>query len=170
MTDIMKKIVMLSLAVFLMALSHGCVSKTVEVRGAPDCREAIASDLADVSDLEIKEMLDEAWAESNHDLCWTPLVQTALEERRAIPAEHLRKAVHELNQRQTSEIFHKAVVRYLTYLAQEREVYTNKDRRLLESYCRWAINNARSRSDQKLQQARNLCKRLDTDLYRKLFI
>ena len=121
------------------------------------------------SDNELAELLDKALEEGRVDECWMPLMREALSAKRDIPHRHLAKAVKVFNRRRHETLFHIAVYRYLADLAGGRGEYRAQDRRLLETYSSYLINNAGSSSDENLRQAMLLCRKLDRDLYAQLF-
>jgi hypothetical protein len=148
----------------------GCTPhRKAAVVPSPSCSQALGGGLSGYSDYEIAELLDKAQNESGLEQCWIPLMQSCLDQRREIPRHHLAKAVHEFNKNRYSSYFHQAVQRYLGDIAKTGGSLSPQDRRLLETYCSFVINNARYGSDENLTHAKYLCKRLDPELYAKFF-
>lgn len=152
-------------------LLAGCVSakKVAVIPPQPVCSEAAAGDLSDLTDSELIGLLDGAVDGSGLDDCWIPLMQASLDENREIPQAHLVKAVKTFNKRQYEPYFHKALYRYFKAITDNPGVYRPEDRKLLETYCSYLINSAESSRDRNLRQAKLLCRKLDGNLYARLF-
>ena len=155
----------------LMIGVSGCVwdQKAVVVGAAPTCEEALSTGLQGFSDDELALFLDNSLAEDRKSECWIPIMETCLNENREIPHRHLAEAVKTFNKRRYEALFHKAVYRYLSDVTRGKATYSPEDRLLLENYCSFLINSAGSAHDKNLGQAQVLCRKLDTELYRKFF-
>lgn len=157
--------------VFIVLVVSGCGSTRKAVLAEPDptCQEVLSTGLDDFSDQELAGLLDESLTDNQKDDCWIPLMRALLNENRDVPHRHLSEAVKTFNQQRYEVLFHKAVYRYLADLARGNAPYRPEDRLLLESYCRFLINQARSARDPNLGRAQVLCHRLDPELHRKFF-
>ena len=169
----LKKTISVNLAVVLisMATFFGCTGlrKAAVVMPQLTCAEAVGSSIHNISDNELAALLDESQGEDRRDSCWVPLVKLGLDDKRDIPRAHLVTAVKVFNQREHEAYFHKAVYRYFADLSKNRSGFRPEDRRLLQAYSSYLINSAHSQEDPNLKQAKLLCKRLDRNLYAKLF-
>lgn len=162
--------IMLVFILFLPA-AMGCVQhrKAVVVAPKPTCEEAINNELRFISDNEVVELLDEALQGDWLEDCWVPLMKLSLLQQRDVPQRHLAKAVHIFNKRRYADLFPTTVYRYFANIVKGAAEYRTTDRKLLEAYCRYLINNAKSSRDKNLSQARVICRKLDPALYSKLF-
>ena len=166
-----KKIIFLSIGIFLISGVFGCVGqkRMSVIKPEPTCAEALAAGIKAYSDYEIAQLLDSALENKDMDGCWIPLVKQCLDDKREIPARHLVEAVKTLNTNRHEDYFHKAVYRYFAGLAENPEKYRPEDRRFLETYLSFLINTAESNRDKHLGQAKLLCQKLDRNLYARLF-
>lgn len=162
---------LLIILLLLMIGGSGCIwgQKAVVVGAGPTCEEALSTGLHGFSDYEVAEFLDSSLAEGRKSECWIPIMETCLNENREIPHRHLAEAVKIFNKRRYEVLFHKAVYRYFADVAKGKAVYRPEDRLLLENYCSFLINSARSAHDKNLGQAQVLCRKLDQGLYSKFF-
>jgi hypothetical protein len=138
----------------------------------PTCQEALGERYQDLTDYEIARLLDDNLIEdcpSCLESCWIPLMEKALDDNRAIPHRHLLKAVKVFNQNQYDRYFHIALYRYFRDLSQGRGQYRAVDRELLRSYCSKLVQDSFTQQDKKLSQTMELCRRIDPELYRKMF-
>jgi hypothetical protein len=162
----------LSLAALLMA---ACVpQQKIAETSAPiwrqplSCREALASEKM-LAPLETAGLLDENYAEQHIEECWIPLMQKALDQKDDLPLAHLANALKVFNKQRHQRYFHLATYRYFSALIKGSRPYGPEDRQLLEMYCRYVINVAANVQDPNLSNAKLLCRRLDRDLYARLF-
>ena len=162
---------LLSAVFFFLTFASGCTTtqQPVAVTPVPTCSDVGPSGVAPFSDNEIEEMLDGALSANNIDDCWVKVMKSCFEERRDIPLRHLAKGVKVFNQQKYKNIFHTAVYRYLSAIAKGEGEYGKEERKLLEVYCSYLINNSGSKDNDKLRQAMLLCKNLDPNLYSRLF-
>jgi len=169
----LKKTIPINLAVVLIltATFFGCTGlrKAAVIMPQPTCAEAVGSGIRNTSDNDLTALLDESQGEDRRDSCWVPLVKLGLDDKRDIPRAHLAKAIKVFNKREHEAYFHKAVYRYFADLSKNRSGFRPEDRRLLQAYSSYLINSVRSQEDPNLKQAKLLCKRLDRNLYAKLF-
>ena len=159
-------------ALVLMIGMSGCTwSQKAVVTGAtgPTCEEMLSTGVHSFTDQEVAAMLDKALEEDQKERCWIPVMEVCLNQNREVPRRHLAEAVKTFNKRRYEALFHKAVYRYLAEAAKGNADYSPEDRLLLEDYCRFVINNARSTHDKNLGQAQLICRKLDPGLYRKFF-
>ena len=149
----------------------GCVTqkKATVVLAKPTCEEALSGRLRILSDSEVGDLLDKALREDRIDGCWIPLMEISLTENRGIPRKHLVKAVKVFNKHSYEALFHMAVHRYFADIAKGASRYREEDRKLLGAYCSYLINSVVSAEDQNLKQAKLLCRKIDRDLYARLF-
>lgn len=132
------------------------------------CEEAISEDLSGVSDGDLAFLMDKALEDGDIDSCWQPLMKKGLDQSRNIPEKHLTEAVKRFNTRGQQNLFHKAVLTYLNKKA-DSGGYSAADRRLLESFSSMVIHRAKTSSDTTLSRTRQVCQRLDPELYTKIF-
>jgi hypothetical protein len=148
-----------------------CSSQRAEII-PPTCQEAVGDRYYNLTDYEVARLLDENLVQDCNEClesCWMPLMQRALDDNRAIPHRHILKAVKVFNQKQYDKYFHVALYRYFRDLSQGRGQYRAVDRELLRSYCSKLVQNSYTQQDEKLSQTMELCRRLDPDLYGKMF-
>ncbi len=163
---------LVTMLVVLGLLLTGCATKSAMIVAPPTCAEARGDRYHDLTDYEIARLLDQAANEECRSClseCWIPLMQRCLEDRRDIPHQHLVRALKVFNQQQYQRFFHLAVYRYFYDLSRGVGQYRPVDRQLLRGYCEMLIKNSRSRHDQQLAQAMELCQRLDPGLYNRMF-
>jgi len=170
MRQIIKIYRILGLAAAVLLLVSGCAGKkqSAATMQGPTCEEALTGELSTMTDSQVAALLDEA-IEAQPQECWLPVMQELLEEKNEIPHQHLAEAVKRFNRQRYAEYFHLAVYRYLTDLAKGVDTYEPDDRVLLESYASYTIRTASSTNDPNIRQAQLLCRKLDTDLYARLF-
>jgi len=171
--EIIGKRVFLSLiGIIGLALSMtACSSQRAEII-PPTCQEAVGDRYYNLTDYEVARLLDENLVQDCDaclESCWMPLMKRALDDNRAIPHRHILKAVKVFNQKQYDKYFHVALYRYFRDLSQGRGQYRAVDRELLRSYCSKLVQNSYTQQDEKLSQTMELCRRLDPDLYGKMF-
>jgi len=161
----------LAAGVFLMSAGSGCVGtkRMAVVDTAVTCSEALRYGLQNYSDSEVEIFLDEGEANGDMDGCWIPVITHSLDENRDIPKRHLVQAVKVFNKRRYEDVFHKAMYRYFAALSKQPNTYGPVDRQVLEEYCSYLINRVASSRNENLNNAKLLCKRLDRDLYARLF-
>ncbi len=159
----------LGLCLGLMLLGCAGGKKAVVVAPSPTCEEVVARGIGGYSDRELKSILDDAAENERWEACWLPVMEACLDERREIPQAHLSRAVHMFNKRRFEARFHQAVYRHLSNAARGEARYGEEDRVLLKSYCSFVIQEAETKRDERLAQAELLCRRLDPELYTRLF-
>jgi hypothetical protein len=161
----------LAAVVFLVSAGSGCVGtkRAAVVDTAVTCSEALRYGLQNYPDTEIEMFLDKAEANGDMEGCWIPVITRSLDENRDIPKRHLVTAVKVFNKRRYEAVFHKAIYRYFAALSKQPDTYGSVERQILEDYCSYLINRAASRRNENLNNAKLLCKRLDRDLYTRLF-
>ncbi len=155
----------------LAVLMTACSAQRAEII-PPTCQAALGNDYYDLTDYEVSRLLDENLVQDCDvclQNCWIPLMERALDDNRAIPHRHLLKAVKVFNQKQYDKYFHLALYRYFRDLSQGRGQYRRVDRELLRSYCSMLVQESYTRQDEKLSQTMEICRRLDPDLYGKMF-
>jgi hypothetical protein len=167
MMDGIKGFVAASL-LLLLAVGAGCANTKPQAYHY-SCRDALSIGLEGFSDSRIAAYLDEAAAGDDLQACWLPMVKACLEQDRAIPRAHLARAIQQFNREGDQRLFHLAVYRYLAGFARTGDRLGPADQDLLEAYCSYLINDAKTRRDAELQQAMVLCRRLDPPMYRRLF-
>jgi hypothetical protein len=156
--------------VMLLFVMVGCAGKnntTAELQ-SPNCEDALTGELSTMADAQVATLLDETIEEQPQE-CWVPIIQQLLTDKRNIPLKHLTEAINEFNKQRYAEYFHQAVYRYLAALAKGDVMYDQNDRILLESYASYTIRTATSSKDSNMRQAQLLCRKLDNELYAKLF-
>ncbi|HDS16747.1 MAG TPA: hypothetical protein ENN66_09125 [Proteobacteria bacterium] len=156
---------------WLMGLT-GCASHNTTALAPPSCEVALGENYYRLTDFEIVRLLDEALLEECNGCiynCWIPLMEKALQDGRDLPRKHLLQAVKVFNQKQYDKFFHLAVYRYFENLDRSREAYREIDRKFLRAYCATLVNQSRTRDDRLLVKTMELCRRLDQELYRKMF-
>ncbi|MBN2705707.1 MAG: hypothetical protein JXR89_04615 [Deltaproteobacteria bacterium] len=150
----------------------GCASHDSATLSHPSCKVALGDNYHRLTDFEIVRLLDEALLEECNEClynCWIPLMKKALQEGRDLPRKHLLQAVKVFNQKQHDKFFHLAAYSYFDNLVRSRETYREIDRKFLRAYCTTLVNHSRTRDDRQLVKAMELCRRLDQELYRKIF-
>lgn len=169
---ISKKVFLTLIGIIVMALSlTACSSQRAEII-PPTCQEAVGDRYYDLTDYEVTQLLDENLVKDCDpclENCWIPLMKRSLNDNRAVPHRHLLKAVKIFNQQQYDKYFHIALYRYFRDLSQGRGQYREVDRELLRTYCSKLVQDSFTRQDEKLSQTMELCRRLDPDLYGKMF-
>ncbi len=171
--EIIGKRVFLSLIgiIGLMLMMTACSSQRAEII-PPTCREALGDGYYNLTDYEVTQLLDENLVtdcDSCLESCWLPLMERALTDNRAIPHRHIVKAVKVFNQKQYEKYFHLALYRYFSDLSRGQGQYRAVDRELLRNYCSQLVKESFTRQDKKLSQTMELCRRLDPELYSKMF-
>ena len=160
--------------IFLIPLIGGCRSAPESLRSDKiTCEEQLRQSVTDLKPWEISSLLDEARERGDIEGCWTPLMKKYLNEGIEIPHSHLKFAVKAFNQIQHKNYFHKAVVRYFNEMvigdAEERATYRSQDKAFLTAYIRYNLRNCSSRDCPPLETSKQICSRLDPDLYSKFF-
>jgi len=167
-----KRVFLSLIGIIGLALSMtACSSQRAEII-PPTCQEAVGDRYYNLTDYEVAQLLDENLVQDCDEClesCWLPLMQRALNDNRAIPHRHILKAVKIFNQEQYERYFHIALYRYFRDLSQGRGHYRAVDRELLRTYCSKLVRNSYTQQDEKLSQTMELCRRLDPDLYGKMF-
>jgi hypothetical protein len=156
------------LSVMLLA-SCTSTKKVTAVGPQQICSEITTERLSSMTDSELSGLLDDTDDGNGLDDCWILLVKTSLDDGRYIPRKHLVKAVRIFNKRQHEQYFHKTLYRYFTVIAENPGSYRPEDRKLLYSYCSYLINNAESSRDKYLRLTKQFCRKLDRNLYTRLF-
>ncbi len=137
------------------------------------CEEQLGQSISDLKPMEISMFLDQAQENGTIENCWIPMIKKCLDLRREIPHTHVRSAVKTFNQVQHKEYFHKAVSRYFNdmifSIEDENVRYRKQDRGFLTAYLRYLLRECTSRNCPELTTARQVCSRLDPDLYSKFF-
>jgi len=138
----------------------------------PTCEERLSDFvLSEFGEEEIAEFLDDTYS-SKKETCWLPMIKKSLNGDKEIPYRHLKRAVKEFNQKQYGEYFQEAVYRYFQAIIFKKEgaiSYGEADKRFLEAYVRYAIHHSKSKESPMLIRAKNICKRLDPDIYNRIF-
>lgn len=160
----------LFLLLLISCFLSGCGSLFKEVKDVPevDCYTALNNDLTGIEDIDVARLLDKSAGPEDAE-CWWGLVECSLRQSRNIPRNHLIRSIREFNQQKHEELFHLAVSRYLTDIALGQGVYRKEERALLQAYVSFLINRSDSSSNSDLRNAQLLCRRLDTELYRRFF-
>ncbi len=160
----------LVVGVMLLFIMVGCAGRNNSTAGLqnPTCEEALGGELSTMSDDQVATLLDETIEEQPQE-CWVPIMQQLLTDKQEIPHQHLAEAVKQFNKQRYAEYFNQAVYRYLADLAKGVDTYDQEDRVLLESYTSYTIRTAASSRDPNVRQAQLLCRKLDNELYAKLF-
>ena len=163
--------ILIASGIILLTGALGCFGQKRAAVVMPEttCSEALASGLQNYSDNEIAELLDESLVEKDVDGCWIPMMTYSLNENRDIPHRHLVEAVKVFNKRRYGNLFHKAMYRYFAALSENPDNYRPEDKRLLEEYLSYLINSAESSRDKHLRQAKLVSRKLDRNLYARLF-
>jgi len=160
---------------FLFFIAQGCVAKkeTVklfpEIQGPIACSDMLLMETTSIPYDDFALVLDSSYSSIEFDGCWKPLMKKALEEGRPIPMKHLAKAVNVFNRNDSKDTFSLAVYMYFKEIINGNGSYRDKEKKLLVQYLSFAINNAQSKQDEKLEKAKLVCSRLDPVLYGKLF-
>lgn len=154
--------------------ASGIVGCTFSRRAAivlpePTCSEVPTKGIHHFSDNEWVRLLNRSENDESLNDCWIPLMRAGLDVNRNIPGHHLKKAIKVFNQRRYDTYFHKAIYRYYAGLINRPDRYDGDNRVLLESYCSYLINTAKSSRDEHLVHAKLICRKLDDNLYAKLF-
>ena len=163
------------LLVVLLLLNQGCLGQqsTVKLMSEQDvpiiCSQVQGMDLNTISDQDLIFVLDNTWYE-NENACWQAVVKKALEQDRQIPMMHLARAIHAFNSNTNKKWFSKAAYQYFTGIVQGKASYQDKDKNLMKAWMGFEIQEAQSKYDDRLTQAKRVCQRLDYDLYRRLFL
>lgn len=135
----------------------------------PICSEAASKGIHHLSDNELVKLLNRSENDESLNGCWIPLIKAGLDANRDLPGHHLKKAIKVFNQRRYEIYFHKAIYRYYAGLINKPARFDDNNRALLESYCSYLINTAESSRDEHLVQAKLICRKLDGNLYARLF-
>ncbi len=155
----------------LALLTTACASQQAAIV-RPTCQEAKGARYQELTDYEIARLLDDNLVENCQsclDSCWIPLMEKALDDSRSIPHRHLLKAIKVFNQQQYDHYFHLAIYRYFSDLSRSRGQYRAVDRQLLRSYCSMLVQESYTQQDKKLSRTMEICRRLDPELYGKMF-
>jgi len=156
------------LAGILLLSAGGCTTVTPP-RPQLVCGGDVISSLGEKSSEEVEYMLDEAWGSGSVEECWVPMLKYCLDHRITIPHRHAKYAVKRFNRVQYSAYFNKAVARYFNEMVFGTQPYRPQDRELLIAFIRYSLENCASRDCRTLQTAKQVCSRLDADLYGKFF-
>lgn len=98
------------------------------------------------------------------------LVKECLDSGETISYRNLKRAIRDLNQNQYESYFHKAVYNYFNEIIFNDSIsYRREDKDFLTAYIRYTIRQCPSKACAPLQKAKQLCNRLDSDLYTKFF-
>ncbi len=160
---------------FLLFAVQGCIAKKETVTFLPEieepiaCSEMLSMDVGSIPSDDFGRALNRSHSGAEFDRCWKPLMERALKAGRHIPIKHLARAVHVFNRNDSQDQFSLAVYMYFKEIIKGNGVYKEVDKKLLEGYLRFIINNAKSKQDEKLKKARLICSRLDSELYGKFF-
>ncbi len=159
----------------LLFIAHGCMGKKQTVELMPPIKEPVACSnmlLMDTASIPYNDFiltLDNSVAGSGFYECWKPLMKKALKGGKHIPINHLAKAVHVFNRNDSKDEFSLAVYLYFKEIINGNGEYRDKEKKLLKQYLSFAIKNAQSKQDKKLERAKLVCSRLDPELYGKFF-
>jgi hypothetical protein len=135
----------------------------------PTCSEVVLKGIHNLSDNELARLLNRSENDESRSECWIPLMKASLDTNRDIPGRHLKKAVKVFNRRRYETYFHKSIYRYYANLIDRPDGYDENNRALLESYCSYLINTAKSSRDEHLVHAKLISRKLDGHLYARLF-
>ena len=154
--------------------ASGIVGCTYSKRAAiilpePTCSEAASKGIHHLSNNELVRLLNRSENDESLSGCWIPLMKAGLDANRDLPGHHLKKAIKVFNQRRYETYFHKAIYRYYADLINRPDRYDENNRALLESYFSYLINTAESSRDEHLVHAKLICRKLDGNLYARLF-
>ncbi|SDU57098.1 hypothetical protein [Desulfobacula phenolica] len=161
--------------VIILFVAQGCLGKTqtVELMQTPkqtiSCSQALSMGQNEIAGDELALVLDQALFENNLP-CWKRLMKKSLIQSRPIPMNHLAKAVHEFNANESENEFSLATYTYFLGIIRGGKSYRENDQRLMKAYVGFEIKKAKTKHDARLKRAMRVCKRLDTDLYRKFFL
>ena len=87
-----------------------------------------------------------------------------------ISYRHLKQAIKDLNQYQYESYFHKAVYRYFNEIIFNDGIsYRREDKDFLTAYIRYNIRKCPSKECLPLTRSKQICNKLDSDLYAKIF-
>lgn len=175
MKHIKQKIGGLILIFSFLFILQGCIGSqpTVELLETPKepltCRQILSMASEEVPDDDFILALERSKSGEQFESCWKPLMEKSLGENRAVPMNHLARAVHTFNKNETKGVFSEAVYQYLKGVLNGKRTYRAAQQKLMVEYLRFAIKEARSKHDSQLEKARLVCSRLDPDLYEKFF-
>lgn len=161
--------------VVILFVAQGCLGKKETVDLIPalkqpvSCSQALSMGPDAISGDDLALILDRALLENDLS-CWKRLVKTSLGQGRPVPMNHLAKAVHAFNANETENEFSLATHAYFLGIAKGYKPYRENDQRLMKAYVGFEIKRAKTKHDTRLKRAMHVCKRLDTDLYRKFFL
>ena len=147
----------------------GCQSTPPPASSPLSCEEQLEEGITDLSDSEIAKLLDGAKQDSKFEDCWEPLIKKCLDSNKSIPHDHLKLAVKAFNKYKYEAHFQKATARYFNDVIFNDLEYRAQDREFLKAYVRYILKSCSSKDCPPLETAKQLCKRLDPDLYSKFF-
>ena len=167
----MKKAMVSIAIIFCIAALTGCANNASPVLNLtpPTCEEALNPLGASPTDAEIEVLLEQALVREEMDTCWKPLMIKSIREKRYIPQNHLEKGILVFNEHQYLDLYHQIISRYFINITGKKSPYEAKDKLLLETYASYVIHHSETAGDYRLIEVKNLCRRLDPDLYRKFF-
>ncbi len=131
------------------------------------CEEQLG--LGELTKEEVSGLLDSAEQGKEFETCWVPLVKDCLDTNKEIPHRHVILALNRFNQYRHEDYFQKATVRYFRHLIFDEMEYRKQDKQFLTAYVRYVLKNCSSKDCPPLKTARQICKRLDPDLFSKFF-
>ena len=139
----------------------------------PVCDDLLSGINAELSEYEVCRIFDEATKEGRIETCFMPGVRKCLDMGWSIPHRHVKQALKIFNRAQHREYFNKAFVRYfnaMIFKDNENEVqYRDADRDFLIAYIRAGLKTCENRDCYQLISAKQICSRLDPELYKKFF-
>lgn len=158
----LKKVFLLVITTFFV---WGCQTPP---SGPPlSCEEQL--ELSELKKEVIAGLLDSAEQDKEFDTCWIPLVKNCLDTNKEIPHRHVLLAVKMFNQYKHEAYFQKATVRYFRDLIFDEMEYREQDKLYLTAYIRYILKICSNKDCPPLKTARQICKRLDPDLFAKFF-
>jgi hypothetical protein len=167
------KIILILLFVFLAAWGCRSVPVTTGNMNGLGCDELLAGVTEDPTEENIGQVLDRAAKEGQIETCFIPAVKKCLDMGWDIPHENVKQALKIFNKAQHREYFNKVFVRYYNAMIFKDGVkdiqYRDADRDFLIAYIRAGLKDCTSRDCYQLMSARQICSRLDPELYDKFF-
>lgn len=133
------------------------------------CNDVLSHGVSNFSEQDVVDVLHAESQSKDLNVCWIPVMQSALQEGVVLPQDQLKMAIKQLNREQYNAIFHEAVYRYLAGIARGNGTYRSEDQALLRAYCSYLINHVKSSDDGRLGQVQLLTKRLDPEMYERFF-
>ena len=160
---------------FLTVAILGCQTTPKPAAPVPylSCEERLGRPIGEWAPSEISDFLDEAHGSGKIETCWTPMIKKCLDGKKEIPYKHLKLAIKAFNQIQYQNYFNEAVYRYFNSIifskAGESIRYRKEDKAFLAAYIRYTLRYCTSKECPPLKRAKQICNRLDPDLYTKFF-